>query len=88
EDRRSDADSRYAAFEPRHAAPEPRYAAFDSRYADDERRSSRQDDDGQEWKPLIDPMQVVRGIARSKLLIVAMTILGAALGVAIALSTP
>lgn len=33
-------------------------------------------------------MQVVRGIARSKLLIVAMTILGATLGVAIALSTP
>ncbi|SIT56491.1 Lipopolysaccharide biosynthesis protein (fragment) [Mesorhizobium prunaredense] len=37
---------------------------------------------------MIDPMQVVRGIARSKLLIVAMTILGATLGVAIALSTP
>lgn len=33
-------------------------------------------------------MQVVRGVARSKLLIVAMTILGATLGVAIALSTP
>ncbi|WP_246811410.1 GumC family protein [Mesorhizobium sp. AA22] len=33
-------------------------------------------------------MQVVRGIARSKLLIVAMTVLGATLGVAIALSTP
>ena len=95
EDRRSDADPRYAAFEPRyaafeprHAAPEPRYAAPEPRYADDERRSSRQEDDRQEWKPLIDPMQVVRGIARSKLLIVAMTILGAALGVAIALSTP
>ncbi|RWO38140.1 MAG: succinoglycan biosynthesis protein exop [Mesorhizobium sp.] len=95
EDRRSNADSRYAAFEPRYAAFEPRYAAFEPRYAapepgyaDDERRSSRQDDDRQEWKPLIDPMQVVRGIARSKLLIVAMTILGATLGVAIALSTP
>lgn len=88
EDRRSDADSRYAAFEPRYAAPEPRYAAPEPGYADDERRSSRQDDDTQEWKPLIDPMQVVRGIARSKLLIVAMTILGATLGVAIALSTP
>nr|WP_258123779.1 GumC family protein [Mesorhizobium onobrychidis] len=33
-------------------------------------------------------MQVVRGVARSKLLIVTMTILGATLGVAIALSTP
>ncbi|CAH2395708.1 GumC family protein [Mesorhizobium escarrei] len=72
EHRRSDADSRYAA--------------FDSRYAGDEQRSSREEDD--RWKPLIDPMQVVRGIARSKLLIVAMTILGATLGVAIALSTP
>ncbi|TIM12239.1 MAG: succinoglycan biosynthesis protein exop [Mesorhizobium sp.] len=95
EGRRSDADPRYAAFDPRYAAPEPRdaapeprYAAPEPGYADDGRPSSRQDDDRQEWKPLIDPMQVVRGIARSKLLIVAMTILGATLGVAIALSTP
>ncbi|TIX54107.1 MAG: succinoglycan biosynthesis protein exop, partial [Mesorhizobium sp.] len=100
EDRRSDADPRYAtfdprypafnpryaAFEPRYAASDPRYATFEARYAADKQRSSREDDDG--WKPLIDPMQVVRGIARSKLLIVAMTILGATLGVAIALSTP
>ncbi|QIA22430.1 succinoglycan biosynthesis protein exop [Mesorhizobium sp. AA22] len=100
EDRRSDADPRYAAFdprypafdpryaafEPRYAASDPRYATFEARYAADEQRSSREDDDG--WKPLIDPMQVVRGIARSKLLIVAMTVLGATLGVAIALSTP
>nr|WP_240992638.1 GumC family protein [Mesorhizobium ciceri] len=93
EDRRSDADPRYAAFDPRYAAFDsrsaafdPRYAAFEPRYAADEQRSFREDDDG--WKPLIDPMQVVRGIARSKLLIVAMTILGATLGVAIALSTP
>ncbi|TIQ67384.1 MAG: succinoglycan biosynthesis protein exop [Mesorhizobium sp.] len=100
EDRRSDADPRYAAFdprypafdpryaafEPRYAASDPRYATFEARYAADEQRSSREDDDG--WKPLIDPMQVVRGVARSKLLIVAMTILGATLGVAIALSTP
>ncbi|WP_353815079.1 GumC family protein [Mesorhizobium sp.] len=78
-DRRADADPRYAAFD-------PRYAAFEPRYAGDEQRSFREDDDG--WKPLIDPMQVVRGVARSKLLIVAMTILGATLGVAIALSTP
>jgi uncharacterized protein involved in exopolysaccharide biosynthesis len=45
-------------------------------------------DSGQQWQPLIDPMKVVGGVARSKWLIVAMTILGAALGVAIALSTP
>jgi succinoglycan biosynthesis transport protein ExoP len=44
--------------------------------------------DSQQWKPLIDPMQVVRGIARSKALIVTTTILGAGLGIAIALSTP
>ncbi|CAH2405354.1 GumC family protein [Mesorhizobium ventifaucium] len=104
EDRRSDAEPRHAAFGPRDAAfeprdtafeprydprsagEEPRYAAFDSRYAGDEQRFSREEYD--RWKPLIDPMQVVRGIARSKLLIVAMTILGATLGVAIALSTP
>jgi uncharacterized protein involved in exopolysaccharide biosynthesis len=102
EDRRVDDDPRYAALDPRYAAFDPRYAAFDSRYAasepqyaafepryaGDEQRSSREEDDRQEWKPLIDPMQVVHGIARSKLLIVAMTILGATLGVAIALSTP
>lgn len=44
--------------------------------------------DSEEWKPLIDPMQVVHGITRSKALILSTTILGAALGVAIALSTP
>ncbi|CCV08592.1 Lipopolysaccharide biosynthesis protein [Mesorhizobium metallidurans STM 2683] len=65
-----------------------RTAASEPRYAGDEQRPSRDDVDAQEWKPLIDPMQVVRGIARSKMLIVATTILGTALGVAIALSTP
>ncbi|CAN7715529.1 GumC family protein [Mesorhizobium sp. LjRoot246] len=44
--------------------------------------------DSQQWKPLIDPMQVVRGVGKSKALIVTTTILGAALGIAIALSTP
>jgi len=44
--------------------------------------------DDQHWKPLIDPMQVVRGIARSKLLIITTTLIGAGLGIAIALSTP
>jgi len=42
----------------------------------------------QEWKPLIDPMQVIGGITRSKALILSTTILGAALGIAIALSSP
>ncbi|MER9338180.1 Wzz/FepE/Etk N-terminal domain-containing protein [Mesorhizobium sp. M0293] len=44
--------------------------------------------DSQQWKPLIDPMQVVRGVGKSKLLIVTTTMLGAALGISIALSTP
>ncbi|TPL90964.1 GNVR domain-containing protein [Mesorhizobium sp. B2-3-12] len=50
--------------------------------------SSGDGGDDQQWKPLIDPMLVVRGVARSKLLIVATTILGAGLGIAIALSMP
>ncbi|WP_404925100.1 GumC family protein [Mesorhizobium sp. ORM16] len=50
--------------------------------------SPGEDADSQQWKPLIDPMQVVRGVARSKALIITTTVLGAALGVAIALSTP
>ncbi|MER8661351.1 Wzz/FepE/Etk N-terminal domain-containing protein [Mesorhizobium sp. M1148] len=53
-----------------------------------EQRPDRDDDEGQEWKPLIDPLQVVRGISRSKLLIVSTTILGTVLGVAVAVSTP
>ncbi|UVK43720.1 succinoglycan biosynthesis protein exop [Mesorhizobium sp. AR07] len=51
--------------------------------------ASRSDSaDSQQWKPLINPMQVVRGVGKSKLLIVATTLLGAGLGIAIALSTP
>ncbi|UDL92164.1 succinoglycan biosynthesis protein exop [Mesorhizobium sp. PAMC28654] len=59
-------------------AAEPRYASEEHPFREDT----------QQWKPLIDPMQVVRGVARSKALIVTTTILGAALGIAIALSTP
>ena len=59
------------------AAPEPRHAGRHPAGGGSE-----------EWKPLIDPMQVVHGITRSKALILSTTILGAALGVAIALSTP
>ncbi|MCZ8546472.1 Wzz/FepE/Etk N-terminal domain-containing protein [Mesorhizobium qingshengii] len=59
-----------------------------SRYADEADASVGDGADSQQWKPLIDPMQVVRGVARSKLLIITTTILGAGLGVAIALSTP
>lgn len=63
-------------------------AALDPRQASNARQPAFEDADDQQWKPLIDPMQVVRGIARSKALILSTTILGAALGVAIALSTP
>jgi uncharacterized protein involved in exopolysaccharide biosynthesis len=40
------------------------------------------------WRPLIDPMAVIGGINRSRGIIAATTILGAALGAMIALSTP
>ncbi|MER9326757.1 GNVR domain-containing protein [Mesorhizobium sp. M0488] len=62
--------------------------ASGSRYARQADASAGDGQDDQQWKPLIDPMQVVRGIARSKALIVTTTILGAGLGIAIALSMP
>jgi succinoglycan biosynthesis transport protein ExoP len=40
------------------------------------------------WRPLIDPMRVVMGVANSKMLILTTTMLGALLGIAIAVSTP
>lgn len=43
---------------------------------------------GPVWRPLIDPMRVIGGIFNSKMLIVAATIAGGMIGVAIALSTP
>jgi uncharacterized protein involved in exopolysaccharide biosynthesis len=43
---------------------------------------------GQYWTPLIDPMKVLGGVGRSKALILAMALLGAVLGAAIAISTP
>jgi uncharacterized protein involved in exopolysaccharide biosynthesis len=53
-----------------------------------EAQSLRDSDDDQRWKPLIDPMKVIEGIARSKKLIVLTTVAGALLGVAVALSMP
>jgi uncharacterized protein involved in exopolysaccharide biosynthesis len=67
----------YAEVHRPEAAPEPRHAS-----------RSPAGGDSEEWKPLIDPMQVVHGITRSKTLILSTTILGAFLGVAVALSTP
>lgn len=43
---------------------------------------------GERWQPLIDPHMIVGRIANSKLLIASTTLVGALLGVAIALSTP
>lgn len=40
------------------------------------------------WRPLIDPLQVVRGIGNAKKTILATTIAGALLGAAIAVATP
>jgi uncharacterized protein involved in exopolysaccharide biosynthesis len=43
--------------------------------------------DGQ-WRPLIDPIKIVGGIVKSRNIILATTVAGALLGVALALSTP
>ncbi|MFC5584530.1 GNVR domain-containing protein [Nitratireductor kimnyeongensis] len=51
-------------------------------------RSQRRASDDQTWRPLIDPVQVIGGILRAKWLILLTTILGAVIGVMIALSTP
>ena len=40
------------------------------------------------WRPLVDPLQVIRGVFNSKALILTATIAGGLLGAAIALSTP
>ncbi|WP_187972437.1 GumC family protein [Aquibium microcysteis] len=40
------------------------------------------------WRPLIDPVQVVRGVLRSGWIIAATTVCGAAMAAALALSTP
>ncbi|MEP9370757.1 GumC family protein [Mesorhizobium sp. KR1-2] len=44
--------------------------------------------DDRQWQPLNDPMKVIGGITRSKMLIVLCTVVGALLGIAVALSTP
>jgi uncharacterized protein involved in exopolysaccharide biosynthesis len=43
---------------------------------------------GDEWRPLIDPVRIWQGITRSRWIILTATISGAALGIAVALSTP
>ena len=53
-----------------------------------EQRQAAMATDDPRWRPLIDPVSVIGGIGRSKKLIAATTLIGAAIGVAIALSTP
>lgn len=50
--------------------------------------AQRPNSDEQVWRPLIDPVEVIGGILRAKWLILLTTILGAVIGVMIALSTP
>ncbi|HEY4192125.1 MAG TPA: GNVR domain-containing protein [Mesorhizobium sp.] len=65
---------------------EPGDTAFATRAV--ETAPDRAYEDGERWRPLIDPMKVVGGVARSKKIIAATTLAGALLGVALALSTP
>jgi len=53
-----------------------------------ESRPLRSPSDDPNWRPLIDPLTVMGGIGRSKMLIVTTTVLGALIGAAVALSTP
>lgn len=67
---------------------EPGTAGAGAGPVSDTRLTVRGSRDDELWRPLIDPMKVIGGIANAKALIVATTVLGAMLGVAIALSTP
>ncbi|WP_295813632.1 GumC family protein [uncultured Nitratireductor sp.] len=51
-------------------------------------RSANSRPEGKTWRPLIDPVEVIGGIFRAKWLILLTTIIGAVLGVIVALSTP
>lgn len=66
--------------------PDPRPGTVSRRYAD--RQDYLDPSDGPLWTPLIDPLKVITTIFDSKRLILATTILGALIGVGIALSTP
>jgi succinoglycan biosynthesis transport protein ExoP len=89
------ADRPAAPAGPRPAEPAPGHAPQPARqaYADPAPDSDREDgatepaDDGR-WRPLIDPVTVIRGVLRSKAIIAACTVAGAALGVLVALNTP
>jgi succinoglycan biosynthesis transport protein ExoP len=71
-------------------ASEPEYAGVAAqRYPDEvDPRPLRSTPDDPNWQPLIDPLTVIGSIGRSKALILTTTVIGALIGVAIALSTP
>lgn len=69
-------------------APEPLKPSAREFYEQNTSSSVAALDTGDRWKPLIDPMKIIGGITGSKALILAMTLLGAVVGVSIALSTP
>jgi succinoglycan biosynthesis transport protein ExoP len=78
-----------AAAQPAPSAPQPTAAAVAAPPPPArEAAPPRQDAGDQTWRPLIEPTSVISGIGRSKALIFATTMLGAFIGVAIALSTP
>lgn len=52
------------------------------------RQTGKRDANERLWRPLIDPVRVISGIFRAKWLILLTTIIGAVLGVMVALSTP
>lgn len=65
-------------------APSPR--AFEATPA--QPSSDGQSPSGELWRPLIDPLKIWNGIVRSRWIILATTVAGAALGIMIALSMP
>ncbi|KQZ19257.1 hypothetical protein ASD50_07115 [Mesorhizobium sp. Root552] len=70
------------------AVSEPVKPAAPEAYEQTAPSSAAAQDTGDRWKPLIDPMKIIGGVTGSKALILAMTLLGAVVGVSIALSTP
>jgi len=67
---------------------EPFERARERDYAVDRREADDEPGDPEQWKPLIDPGKVFGGVRKSLGIIAAATILGAMLGVAVAVTTP
>ncbi|WP_309083393.1 GumC family protein [Chelativorans sp.] len=70
-------------------SPSPAVRRSAPRPLDEESRApARRAQEDAYWRPVIDPMRVLSGIFRAKWLILLTTILGAVLGVLVALATP